>query len=192
MIIPIVGPSCAGKSLLLHNLRSARPEIQVLESVTTRPRRPSDTTPGEYLFVDEREFDRLDAAGEFLWVVHPHGLPYRYGTRKMMIAAGLGRGIYAPILVPEAIKKLYDFAHGSGLPEGVRPIYLHIEDEDELRRRFRQRGDNDTSEIERRVLNARYENMQAQNLGGIHQIDATRTPEQILKEALAYIRFLEQ
>lgn len=192
MILPLVGPSCAGKSLLLSNLRAARPEIQPLESVTTRARRPSDNIPGEYLFVDDREFDRLDSAGEFLWVVHPHGLPYRYGTRKKAVEVALARGLYAPVLILDAVKKLYDFAGGLGLRDGVRPLYLHIDDEDELRRRFQQRGDTDPADIERRVINSRSENAAAAAMPGLHRIDATQTPEAILKQALSAIRLFEQ
>jgi len=191
MIIPLVGPSCAGKSLLLANLRRERPEIQPLESVTTRPRRPSDTTPGEYLFVDDEEFERLGVNGEFLWVVHPHNLPYRYGTRKKAVEDALDRGLYAPILILEAVEKLYAFAGEKGLRDGVCPIYLHIDDENELRRRFIERGDTDTADVERRVLNSRNENAQAQRVSGMHRIDATQTPEQILKEALAFVRLLK-
>lgn len=192
MIIPLVGPSCAGKSLLLSNLRKARGDIQVLESVTTRPRRPSDTTPGEYLFVSEPEFMRMSDAGEFLWVVHPHGNPHYYGTRKKILERSLERGLYAPILILEAVRMLYDFAGERGLPDGVRPIYLHIDDESELRRRFLERGDSDPADVERRVLNSRNENKEAQKLRGMHRIDATQTPEQVLAEALAFIRLLEQ
>ncbi len=191
MIIPLVGPSCAGKSLLLRNLRAARPEIQPLESVTTRPRRPSDTILGEYLFVDDREFDRLDSNGEFLWVVHPHGLPYRYGTRNSAITNALSHGVYAPILLIEAVKKLYDFAGQQGLRDGIQPIYLYIDDEDELRRRFKERGDVDPADIERRVLNSRAENRNSVVVEGMRRIDATQTPEQILKQALAHIRLFE-
>lgn len=191
-MIPLVGPSCAGKSLLLTNLRAARPEIQALESVTTRPRRATDTVPGEYLFVDDREFERLGQSGAFLWVVHPHNLPYRYGTRKAAVETALARGLYAPILIVEAVKKLYDYAGEKGLREGVRPIYLHIDNEDELRRRFKERGDTDAADIERRVLNSRAENRDAAALEGMHRIDATQTPEQILEQALAYIRLLKQ
>ncbi len=192
MIIPLVGPSCAGKSLLLANLRKERPEIQPLESVTTRERRPSDVIPGEYLFVDEKKFLGMDAAGEFLWVVHPHGNPHYYGTRKKVIENGLDHGLYAPILILEAVQKLRDFAGEKGMPGGVRPIYLHIDNEDELRRRFKERGDTDPADIERRVLNSRNENREAELISGVHRIDATQTPEQVLKEALAFIRLLKQ
>lgn len=192
MIIPLVGPSCAGKSLLLANLRKARGDIQALESVTTRPRRPSDTIPGEYLFVSEPEFMRMADAGEFLWVVHPHGNPHYYGTRKKILERALERGLYAPILILEAVRMLYDFAGERGLPDGVRPIYLYIDDEQELRRRFIERGDTDLADVERRVLNSRNENKEAANLPGMHRIDATKPPEQVLAEALAFIRLFEQ
>jgi guanylate kinase len=191
MLIPLVGPSCAGKSLLLSNLQAKRPEIQPLESVTTRPRRPSDTRPGEYLFVSDREFDQLEQSSQFLWVVHPHGLPYRYGTRKQVITDALTRGLYAPILVLDAVLLLYTYAGGLGQKDSVRPLYLHIADEDELRRRFVERGDSDPSDIGRRVLNSRAENDRAKIVPGMHMLDATQSPEKVLADALAFIRLLE-
>lgn len=192
MLVPLIGPSCAGKSLLLRNLRTARPELQPLESVTTRSRRESDTLPGEYLFVDEAKFDAMEAQGEFLWVVHPHNLPYRYGTRRSAVEYALRRGLFAPILIPEAVAMLYEFAAAQGLRDGVRPIFLSISDTNELRRRFKERGDADMAEVERRVLNAEHESRAARALGGLHEIDATQAPEKVLKDALAHVRLFEE
>ncbi len=193
MIIPLVGPSCAGKSLLLKNLSLVLPKLRPLESVTTRAKRPTDTVAGEYLFVSDIEFDEMLHRNEFLWVVHPHGLPYRYGTRKSAVIHALMQGTYAPILILEAVEKLFDFAAQQGKSKQVNPVYLHIEDEAELRRRFAERGDASKEDIEIRVKNATYENAHAKRLSAkLHYIDATQTPEQVLSDALTHVRLLEQ
>ena len=60
------GPSGVGKSTVAAALRRDHPEIWISVSVTTRRPRPGEVNGREYRFVDEREFDRLVAAGELL------------------------------------------------------------------------------------------------------------------------------
>lgn len=59
-------------------------------SATTRPPRPGERDDADYHFVDDAEFDRLIAAGEFVeWApVFDH----RYGTPKAPVKAALKAG----------------------------------------------------------------------------------------------------
>ena len=78
-VVAIIGPSGSGKSSVVRELHRRR-LITVHPTWTTRPRRPDE--PGgslEHRFVDDDEFDRLDAAGFFCETVRMFGLPYRYG-----------------------------------------------------------------------------------------------------------------
>ena len=49
-------------------------------SATTRPKRPGEVDDVDYHFVDDAEFDRLIAAGEFVEWAPVFG--YRYGTPR--------------------------------------------------------------------------------------------------------------
>src|SRR6478672_844923 len=60
------GPSGVGKSTVVAELRRQCPEIWISVSVTTRRPRPGEVNGREYYFVDNREFDRMLAAGELL------------------------------------------------------------------------------------------------------------------------------
>lgn len=76
-LLVFIGPSGSGKSAVVRELHR-RGVIEVTPSWTTRPRR-DDELGIEHRFVTEDEFTALVAAGFFLEVARPFGLPYRYG-----------------------------------------------------------------------------------------------------------------
>src|SRR5256885_12529389 len=78
LLIVLSSPSGAGKSTISRMLLAADPEVTMSVSATTRPSRPGEVEGTDYHFVDDAEFDRLIAAGEFVeWApVFRH----RYGT----------------------------------------------------------------------------------------------------------------
>jgi phosphonate metabolism protein PhnN/1,5-bisphosphokinase (PRPP-forming) len=85
----VVGPSGAGKDTLIDAARAARPDLQVIRRVITRP----EALGGEdFEGVSEVEFDRRLAAGEFALDWQAHGL--RYGLpRSAAQAQAAGRDI---------------------------------------------------------------------------------------------------
>ena len=90
LLIVLSSPSGAGKSTISRMLMNADPEVTMSISATTRPKRPGETSGVDYEFVDEAEFDRMIAAGEFVEWAPVFG--YRYGTPKAPVKAALKEG----------------------------------------------------------------------------------------------------
>ena len=90
LLIVLSSPSGAGKSTISRMLLDADREVTMSISATTRPPRPGERDDADYHFVDDAEFDRLIAAGEFVeWApVFDH----RYGTPKAPVKAALKAG----------------------------------------------------------------------------------------------------
>lgn len=65
-LVVISAPSGAGKTTLVRELLAREPKLRFSISYTTRPRRAAETDGADYFFVDEREFERMRARGEFL------------------------------------------------------------------------------------------------------------------------------
>lgn len=88
--ILVVGPSGSGKSALLAHLAQTMPDIVFPVSCTTRAPRPGEVEGEKYFFISKEEFERREAAGEFLeWAAY--GGNY-YGTLKAQILAALEAG----------------------------------------------------------------------------------------------------
>ena len=93
LLIVLSSPSGAGKSTISRMLLAADPEVTMSISATTRPKRPGERDDVDYHFVDDPEFDRMIADGEFVEWAPVFG--YRYGTPKNPVkdALRLGRDI---------------------------------------------------------------------------------------------------
>lgn len=90
LLIVLSSPSGAGKSTISRMLLEADNDVTMSISATTRPKRPGEIDDVDYHFVDDSEFDRMIAAGEFVEWAHVFG--YRYGTPKAPVKAALRRG----------------------------------------------------------------------------------------------------
>ena len=140
LLIVLSSPSGAGKSTISRMLRSADSEIAMSISATTRPKRPGETDHVDYHFVDDAEFDRMVAAGEFVEWAPVFG--YRYGTPKAPVKAALknGRDILFDIDWQGARQLEPDFG------EHLVTIFLLPPSMDELERRLRSR-DTDSEDV---------------------------------------------
>lgn len=85
-VLAIIGPSAAGKSTIAQELQR-QGLIKLTPTVTDRPRRSGEAAI-EHAFVSPAEFDARAAAGDFLEVVQPFQLPYRYGAPPIRACPG--------------------------------------------------------------------------------------------------------
>jgi guanylate kinase len=90
LLVVLSSPSGAGKSTISRMLLEADPHITISVSATTRPMRPGEVEGRDYHFVDEVEFQRMVADGEFAeWApVFDH----HYGSPAAPIKAALKEG----------------------------------------------------------------------------------------------------
>ena len=90
LLIVLSSPSGAGKSTISRMLMNSDPEVSMSVSATTRPKRPGEIDDVDYHFVDDAEFDRMIADGEFVeWAPVFNS---RYGTPKAPVKAALKAG----------------------------------------------------------------------------------------------------
>ena len=76
LMLVLSSPSGAGKTSIARRLLALEPGLQLSVSVTTRPKRPSETPGVDYYFIDRAAYQRMIAAGELLEhaEVYGHGL----------------------------------------------------------------------------------------------------------------------
>ena len=148
LLIVLSSPSGAGKTTISRMLMEADPEITISISATTRPKRPGETDDVDYHFVDDAEFDRMIAAGDFVEWAHVFG--YRYGTPKAPVKAALrdGRDILFDIDWQGARQLEPDFG------EHLVTIFLLPPSMEELERRLRARGTDAEAVIAERMRRA--------------------------------------
>ena len=89
-MLVLSSPSGAGKTSIAHRLLELEPELQLSVSVTTRPRRPSETDGVDYHFIDAGAFAAMRAAGELLEHAEVYG--YSYGTPRGAVEDALAGG----------------------------------------------------------------------------------------------------
>jgi guanylate kinase len=148
LLIVLSSPSGAGKSTISRMLLAADPEVTISVSATTRPKRPGETDDVDYHFVDDRQFDAIIEAGEFVeWApVFNH----RYGTLKAPVKAALKAG--SDILFDidwQGTQQL-----GAAMGEDLVTIFILPPSMAELERRLRDRGQDSEEVIATRMQRA--------------------------------------
>ncbi len=148
LLIVLSSPSGAGKTTISRMLMEADPQITMSISATTRPRRPGEADHVDYHFVDDAQFDRMIADGEFVEWAPVFG--YRYGTPKAPVKAALrdGRDILFDIDWQGARQLEPDFG------EHLVTIFLLPPSMEELERRLRARGTDSEQVIGERMRRA--------------------------------------
>jgi guanylate kinase len=89
-LIVIAAPSGAGKTSLVKALLASEPALHLSVSHTTRKRRDTEQQGREYHFVSVPEFERLQAAHEFL--EHARVFDNFYGTSRAFVEQQLAAG----------------------------------------------------------------------------------------------------
>ncbi len=148
LLIVLSSPSGAGKSTISRMLLEADREVTISVSATTRPMRPGEVDDRDYHFVEEQEFDRLIAEGEFVeWAPV---FDYRYGTPKAPVKAALKAG--SDILFDidwQGTQQLH-----AAMGEDLVRIFILPPSIGELERRLRGRGTDSEDVIHSRMQRA--------------------------------------
>ena len=89
-MLVLSSPSGAGKTTVSRALLDTELDLELSVSVTTRPPRPNEADGVDYTFVEEDEFARRAAAGDFLESATVFGR--RYGTPRAPVEKTLAGG----------------------------------------------------------------------------------------------------
>ena len=90
LIVLISGPSGVGKDSVINKLRDDFNSINVIITATTRTIRAGEINGRDYIFVDQKDFERMKKANEFLEYANVYG--NQYGVTKDKLKAALSRG----------------------------------------------------------------------------------------------------
>jgi guanylate kinase len=136
-----------GKGTLIKRLLERVSGLQLAVSATTRDPRPGEVNGVDYHFLNQEDFDRRVAAGEF--VEHAVYAGHRYGTLRTELERP-ARGIVLEIDVQGARQVR------ETLPEAAR-IFIEPPSFEALVERLTERGSDSPEQIERRLAAARAE-----------------------------------
>ena len=155
-LIVVSGPSGVGKSTVVKKVMEQSPNLHFSVSVTTRPKRPSETEGVSYFFVDQEKFLEMIQREELL--EYARYVENYYGTPAAPVDASLTRGEDILLDVePQGalnVKRLR--------PEAIL-VFLAAPSFSVLESRLRGRGDTAPELIEKRLKQARWEYSQAPN-----------------------------
>jgi guanylate kinase len=162
LLLVIAGPAGTGKTTLCERMVHDVPGVERVVTSTTRPPREGEVHGRDYYFFDDAEFDRLVAEGAFLEWARVHGHERRYGTLRRVIAEKLSASIDLCMNVDvQGVASIQRAAADDALlSQRLVSVFLMPPSLDELRERLRGRGQDDASEIERRMETARREMQQ--------------------------------
>jgi len=143
----IAAPSGAGKTTLVHAMVMRNPELRFSISYTTRPQRSNEADGVDYLFVDEPQFNALQADGALLESATV--FDNLYGTSRKQVEQILGDGHHVVLEIDwQGARQVRE-----SMPDCVT-IFILPPSLAELERRLRDRRTDSEDVIERRLRDA--------------------------------------
>lgn len=150
-LIVIVAPSGTGKSTMIKRLKQDLPSIVESVSYTTRPIRLGEVDGKSYFFITREEFLAMREANEFLEWAEVHG--NFYGTSKKFVENSLQEGKHLlfdlDVQGTDSMKAYFG--------EQANVIFISPPSVEELEKRLKHRGTENTQVINLRLMNAQKE-----------------------------------
>lgn len=150
-LIVIVAPSGTGKSTMIKRLKKDFPTIVESVSYTTRPQRPGEIHGLSYFYISREEFIIKRDNNEFLEWAEVHG--NFYGTSKAFVEECLRAGKH--VLFDLDVQGTDSMKIHFGSVANV--VFISPPSVEELEKRLRHRGTENTQVINIRLMNARKE-----------------------------------
>lgn len=152
----VAGPSGAGKGTLITELLKRYPGTRLSVSATTRKPRPGEADGIQYHFLEEEEFRRRVAAGDFLEWAEVHG--NLYGTPRREVEEWMERGYDVILEIDvQGARQVRE-----KMPEAVT-VFVEPPSMEILERRLRGRGTENEEELRERLRNALRESEEKSN-----------------------------
>ncbi|MBC7538118.1 MAG: guanylate kinase [Bacteriovorax sp.] len=150
-LIVIVAPSGTGKSTMIKRLKEDFPSIVESVSYTTRPIRPGEVDGKSYFFITREEFLAMRDKNEFLEWAEVHN--NFYGTSKKFVEDSLasGKNLLFDLDV-QGTDSMKDY-----FGEKANVIFISPPSVEELEKRLKHRGTENTQVINIRLMNAQKE-----------------------------------
>ena len=155
--IIVSGPSGVGKSTVCAGVRERMPELGFSVSCTTRRPRPGEVDGVHYHFLDDAEFVRRVANGEFL--EHAQVFHHRYGTLKSEVLEQVkaGRDVFLDIDVQGAMQIKKAAEKDPLLRRTTDLIFIVPPSAEALEKRLRNRASDSEEQIALRLATSRRE-----------------------------------
>ncbi len=153
MLVILSGVSGAGKDTIKKELIKTMDDVVSLPSYTSRTKRSDETEGVQYHFITKKEFEKKIEENEF-YEYDLHHENY-YGTSKKLLNEKIKSGkIIVKDIEVNGTENLVNILKND---TKIVTIFLKVE-EDELRNRLKNRGDNLTGEeIDLRIGRLKYE-----------------------------------
>jgi len=150
LVLVLSGPSGVGKDAALNAMKERSIPLAYIVTNTTRPQRQGETNGEHYHFISQAEFTRMLNANKLLEHAEVYG--NYYGVPKAMVRQALisGQDVIIKVDVQGAL------AIKKQLPDAIL-IFLMPPSLDELSKRLRKRGTENSKELEIRLNTARSE-----------------------------------
>lgn len=144
-LILVSGPMGSGKGTLIRNATEHFPGLGILNSYTTRDRRPDHVESEHYRFVSKEEFQQMVDRGEFLeWAEFSGNY---YGTRKADLDEALSHG---EVIIKEMDVQGVRQMRGLLSPDDMVSIFIDAGSWEELVERAMKRDPLTSEELDKR------------------------------------------